>query len=70
MIYSFHPGAEEEFIRAIEYYEEQERELGLEFSIEVYESIQRVVKYPNLWTNAGKNIRRNLQYRFPFDLPI
>ena len=36
MNYSFHPEAEEEFNKAIDYYEEQQAELGLDFSLEVY----------------------------------
>lgn len=66
MNYSFHPEAEKEFIEAIEFYEEQEKELGLDFSIQVYESIQRVTANPESWTRVSKNIRRILLSRFPF----
>ena len=68
MTYRFHPEAEKEFIRAIEYYEEQERELGLDFSIQVYESIQRVITNPITWTKVSPNIRRVLLPRFPFGI--
>ncbi|MDZ7692349.1 MAG: hypothetical protein U5K69_14640 [Balneolaceae bacterium] len=31
MTYSFHPEAEREFVRAIDYYEERRQELGMSF---------------------------------------
>jgi hypothetical protein len=54
MNYSFHPEAEEELIKAIDFYEEQERELGLDFSMEVYQTIQRVIANPKSWTKISK----------------
>lgn len=39
MNYSFHPEAENEFIKTIDYFENQQRELGQDFSIEVYNTI-------------------------------
>lgn len=68
MNYSFHPEAEEEFIKAIDFYEEQERELGLDFSIEVYRTLQRVTANPESWTKLSKKIRRILLQRFPFGI--
>lgn len=68
MNYSFHPEAEEEFIKAIDFYEAQERELGLDFSIEVYQAIQRVIANPESWTKRSENIRRILLQRFPFGI--
>lgn len=68
MSYSFHPEAEEEFIKTIDFYEEQERELGLDFSIEVYQAIQRVIANPESWTKRSKKIRRILLQRFPFGI--
>ena len=68
MNYSFHPEAEEEFIKAIDFYEAQERELGLDFSIEVYQAIQRIIANPESWTKRSENIRRILLQRFPFGI--
>jgi len=39
MTYSFHPEAEIAFNHAIDYYEEYEEGLGLEFASEIYEAI-------------------------------
>ncbi|HMN16522.1 MAG TPA: hypothetical protein PKD03_02830 [Ignavibacteriaceae bacterium] len=46
MIFSFHPEAEQEFIQAIEFYEEKEKGLGREFAFEIYSSIERILSYP------------------------
>jgi len=39
MRYSFHPEAVNEFIQSIDYYDDQQRELGLEFAGEIYKTI-------------------------------
>ncbi len=46
MSFSFHPEAEEEFNKAITYYEEIEPGLGYDFALEVHSTIQRSVEYP------------------------
>lgn len=66
MIYSFHPDAEEEFNKAIEYYEEIEAGLGYDFAVEVYSTIQRSVAYPKAWSILEGEIRRSLVRRFPY----
>ncbi len=66
MNYSFHPEAEKEFIKAIQYYEEKERELGLDFSMEVHKSVTRILANPESWTKVSDSIRRILIKRFPF----
>jgi hypothetical protein len=43
MTFSFHPEAETEFLEAINYYEDSERGLGYDFSIEVFATIQNIV---------------------------
>jgi hypothetical protein len=40
MNYSFHPEAKTELLQAVEYYENCSIGLGLEFSEEIYSSIQ------------------------------
>ena len=66
MNYSFHPEAEKEFIQTIDYFEDQQRELGLDFSVEVYKTIQRIKLNPRSWTKISPTIRRALLKRYPF----
>lgn len=68
MKYSFHPTAKIELNRAIDYYQECKPGLGLEFSKEVYSTIQRIRQYPNAWYRFTKNTRRCLTNRFPFGI--
>ena len=49
MKYSFHPLAEEELNTAIDYYEKINPKLSIEFYTEVYNTIQRIIEYPNAW---------------------
>jgi hypothetical protein len=46
MTFSFHPEAEKEFNQAIDYYEESQVNLGLDFVDEVYNTIQRIMAFP------------------------
>lgn len=66
MRFFFHPRADEEFNEAVQYYEECQPGLGLEFAKEIYASIGRVAEYPNAWSEMSKNTRRCLVNRFPF----
>ncbi|MBI5634999.1 MAG: type II toxin-antitoxin system RelE/ParE family toxin [Nitrospirae bacterium] len=66
MKFYFHPKANVEFDKAVEYYEQQQTGLGLEFAEEVYASIARIVKYPAAWTILSANSRRCLINRFPY----
>jgi toxin ParE1/3/4 len=66
MIYSFHEDAEQEFLEAIEYYEESELGLGLRFSEEVYSTIKRICEFPQAWERMDSNTRRCLTNKFPF----
>lgn len=68
MTYSFHPEAEREFIRAIDFYEERQQELGYEFSLEVHSAIQRVFAFPKLWPFIDEKIRRSLVKRYPYGI--
>ncbi|NOX36710.1 MAG: type II toxin-antitoxin system RelE/ParE family toxin [Calditrichaeota bacterium] len=63
---SFHPDAREEFFEAIDYYEECQQGLGLEFAKEIYSTIQRIVHFPEAWAKMSKNTRRCLVNRFPY----
>jgi len=68
MQYSFHPDAEIEFNISIDYYEECQKNLGLEFANEVYTTIQRILNFPNAWQVLDSDIRRCLTNRFPFGI--
>jgi hypothetical protein len=65
MSFSFHPEAEEEFNKAITYYEEIEPGLGYDFALEVHSTIQRSVEYTKAWPVIEGEIRRSLVRRFP-----
>jgi len=66
MTFLFHPDAEAEFNKAIEYYEHHELGLGYDFSIEVRAAIQNIVSYPFAWPILELDIRRCLVNRFPY----
>ena len=68
MKYGFHPEAEIEFFDAIDYYEDCEKGLGYDFSIEVYSAIEMILNFPNAWTILEDEIRRCLIRRFPYGL--
>ena len=66
MRYSFHPQAKAELNAAIDYYEKQQMNLGLEFAEEVYDTIQRILAFPNAWQLLENDIHRCMTRRFPF----
>mgnify|MGYP003958301265 FL=1 len=68
MSFSFHPEAEKELNKAIDYYEKIEPKLGRDFALEVYSSIQRSVSLPTAWAIINGDIRRSLVSRFPYGI--
>ena len=66
MSFSFHPEAEKEFNKAIDYYEEIDPDLGYDFALEVYSTIKRSVEFPKAWAVFDNEIRRSLVGRFPY----
>lgn len=66
MSFSFHQEAEEEFFRAIDYYESCQAGLGYDFSLEVHSTLQKIVDYPQAWPVLDGDVRRCLVNRFPF----
>ncbi|MEM7535577.1 MAG: type II toxin-antitoxin system RelE/ParE family toxin [Chloroflexota bacterium] len=58
--------AEEEFFDAIDYYNEQQEELGFEFADEVRRTIDQIVEFPDAWSKLSKRSRRCLVSRFPY----
>ena len=66
MKYSFHPSAIIELQESINYYEECQSGLGLEFSKEIFSTIQRIVHFPEAWPDLSRYTRRCLSKRFPY----
>jgi plasmid stabilization system protein ParE len=66
MSFAFHPEAKAEFYAAIDYYEIVEVALGLDFSIEVFSTIQNIVDHPHAWPVLEDDVRRCLVHRFPY----
>jgi hypothetical protein len=68
MSFSFHPEAEQEFNKAIDYYENIEPGLGYDFALEVHSTIKRSVEFPKAWAVLEGDVRRSLVRRFPFGI--
>jgi len=68
MNFSFHPLAVEELSDSIDYYENNFPGLGMEFSKEVYSTIQRILQFPKAWTKISQNCRRCITQRFPYGI--
>ena len=68
MRFQFHPAADAELGRAVEYYEQCQSGLGLEFAEEVYAAIARIIEYPDVWSPMSRNTRRCLTNRFPYGI--
>jgi hypothetical protein len=66
MLIKFHPSAEDEFLHAVDYYEDIQSHLGLEFASEDYEDIERIESFPQAWQKMTSKTRRCLINRFPF----
>ncbi|MDA8098197.1 MAG: type II toxin-antitoxin system RelE/ParE family toxin [Nitrospiraceae bacterium] len=68
MKFSFHPEAVAEFYSAIDYYESCELGLGYDFSLEVYDGIQSILRAPTVWPIMVGDVRRRLVNRFPYGI--
>ena len=66
MSFSFHHEAENEFNKAIDYYEDIEPRLGYDFALEVYSTIKRSVELPKALVSA----RRRCQKVFGKAIPV
>jgi plasmid stabilization system protein ParE len=60
--------SEAEFLDAVDYYNKQSEGLGFEFALEVEETIERIVLYPQAWTALSRRTRRCRTKRFPYAL--
>ncbi len=70
MKYSFHPEAKTEFIESVRYYEDCQEGLGLDFSAEIFATIQKIIHFPNAWAKLPTNTSRCLPNRFPFGYEV
>ena len=64
----FHPDAESEFNAAIDYYEDIEKGLGYDFSLEVFSALERIIAFPKAWLVIEDGVRRSLVRRFPYGI--
>ncbi|ROO30967.1 type II toxin-antitoxin system RelE/ParE family toxin [Salinisphaera japonica] len=65
MTVEFHPEADDEFIAQIGFYESQRSGLGDAFVNAVYQTLERLLAFPELGKPAGQRTRRLLVQRFP-----
>lgn len=68
MTYEFHPEAEQEFIEAAAFYEQNVTGLGERFGKEVRRAIVRLMEYPQIGPLIDADLRRLLLTRFPYFL--
>ncbi len=66
MIYEFHPEAEQEFIEAAAYYEQNVTGLGERFGSEVCRAIERLLGYPESGSPIDADLRSLMLTRFPY----
>jgi len=60
--------AETELMEAVKYLNEQSEGLGFEFAAEIKQTINRIIQYPNAWTEISQRTRRCRTSRFPYGL--
>ena len=65
---AFHPEAREEFLAAIDLYNQTEPGLGLDFASEINAAVELIEAFPNAWTLVDFEIHRCLVRRFPYAL--
>ncbi|WP_353932423.1 type II toxin-antitoxin system RelE/ParE family toxin [Okeanomitos corallinicola TIOX110] len=64
----FHPLAEQELTEAINYYEEQRTDLGLEYLEAVEQAVNCLMYYPEIGAKVRGSIRRLVIPKFPYSL--
>ena len=60
--------AAKELDDTFEYYEYQQKNLGLRFILEVENTIERIKYYPKAWHVLSENTRRCLVKNFPYGI--
>ncbi|HPC94018.1 MAG TPA: hypothetical protein PLU87_03685 [Sedimentisphaerales bacterium] len=66
MNFSFHPEAEEEFLRAIDFYERRAKNLALESGAETYTAVRLVTSLPDAWPILESDVRKGQTQRFRY----
>ncbi len=62
MRFHFHPDADTEFDKVVDYYEECQPGLGIEFAEEVYATIARIIAYPRAWLSNINLVMSRMSY--------
>ncbi len=60
--------AQTELDQAFEWYETQQKELGLQFLNEFDAAVRRIISYPESYILITKDVRRCLVKRFPYGI--
>ena len=60
--------AQSELDQAIDYYNQQSEGLGFEFALEVKNTIERIIQFPEAWFKLSKRSRRCRTNRFPYSI--
>ena len=60
--------AEQEFVAAVNYYNEQCPGLGYEFAAEVKNTLNRILEFPEAWPKLSDRARRCITNKFPFGI--
>lgn len=68
MTYRFLPPAEDDLRDAAVYYESLRDGLGDDFLLEIRRTIDRIMEYPDGWSQVSLNSRRCLANRFPYEV--
>lgn len=64
----FHPEAQKEFLAAARFYEDQRHGLGLDFTLTIQRTYERVLEFPASGARFGRRLRRALLPKFPYGL--
>lgn len=63
---AFHPEAREELLAAVDFYNQVESGLGLDFANEIQAAVDMIEAFPNAWTPVDSDLCRCLVRRFPY----
>lgn len=64
----FSVAASNEYLGAVEYYNDLREGLGYEFAVEMDDAIDRIQQYSTAWQSIAEDIRRCLIRRFPYGI--
>ena len=66
MTYAFHPDARLEYREAAAFYESRRPGLGAAFSVEIEETIRRILEAPERWRCIEQDVRTCRTRTFPY----